>query len=103
MHFTSNIEIDKIIEKCFEKELDDKNPDLFINNYYINAKKEKYKFKKMGAIYVSVRLGVSTISSDYFPSIKNFIKSYTITMVIWIMIVKFITYIFFNCKFKNLW
>ena len=71
LHFTSNIEIDKIIEKCFEKELDDKNPDLFINNYYINTKKEKYKFKKMGAIYVSVRLGVSTISSDYFPSIKK--------------------------------
>ena len=71
MHFNTNIEINKIIEKCFEKEEDDKNPNLFINNYFINNKKEKYKFKKMGAIFVSVRLGVSIISPDYFPSIKK--------------------------------
>ena len=71
MHFNTNIEMNKILEKCFEKEEDDKNPNLFINNYFINNKKEKYKFKKMGAIFVSVRLGISNISPEYFPSIKK--------------------------------
>ena len=71
MHFNTNIEINTVLEKCFEKEEDVDNPDLFKNNYYINNKKEKFKFKKMGAIYVSVRLGVSNISSEYYPSIKK--------------------------------
>ena len=71
MHFNTNIEINKILEKCFEKENDDKNPNLFKNNYFINNQNEKYKLKKMGAIFVSVRLGISMISPEYFPSIKK--------------------------------
>ena len=71
MHFNTNIEINKILEKCFEKENDDKNSNLFKNNYFINNQNEKYKLKKMGAIFVSVRLGISMISPEYFPSIKK--------------------------------
>ena len=71
MHFNSNIEISTVLGNCFEKEIEDKDPNIFINNCYINNKKEKYKFKKMGAIFVSVRLGVSNISPEYFPSIKR--------------------------------
>ena len=71
MHFNTNIEINKILEKCFEKENDDKNPNLFKNNYFIINQNEKYKLKKMGAIFVSVRLGISMISPEYFPSIKK--------------------------------
>ena len=71
MHFNSNIELSTVLEKCFEKNLEAKDPNIFENNCYINNKKEKYKFKKMGAIYVSVRLGVTTISPEYFPSIKR--------------------------------
>ena len=71
LHFNSNIEISTVLEKCFEKEIKDKDPNIFINDCYINNKNEKFKFKKMGAIFVSVRLGVSEISSEYFPSIKR--------------------------------
>ena len=71
LHFNTNIEIETILEKCFEKENAENNPNLFINNYYVNSNKEKFKLKKMGAIFVSVRLGVTTISSDYYPSIKK--------------------------------
>ena len=71
MHFNTNIEINKILEKCFENENDDKNPNLFKNNYFIINQNEKYKLKKMGAIFVSVRLGISMISPEYFPSIKK--------------------------------
>ena len=71
MHFNTNIEMNKILEKCFEKENDDKNPNLFKNNYFIINQNEKYKLKKMGAIFVSVRLGISMISPEYFPSIKK--------------------------------
>ena len=71
MHFNTNIEINKILEKCFEKENDDKNSNLFKNNYFIINQNEKYKLKKMGAIFVSVRLGISMISPEYFPSIKK--------------------------------
>ena len=71
MHFNSNIEINIVLEKCFEKEIKDKDPNIFSNDCYINSKKEKFKFKNMGAIFVSVRLGVSEISPEYFPSIKR--------------------------------
>ena len=71
IHFNSNIEINTILEKCFEREKEDKNNNKFKNDCYINNKKEKFKFKKMGAIFVSVRLGVSEISPEYFPSIKR--------------------------------
>ena len=71
MHFNSNIEISTLLENCFEKDIEDKDQNIFINNCYINNKKDKYKFKKMGAIFVSVRLGVSKISPEYYPSIKR--------------------------------
>ena len=41
LHFNTNIEIETILEKCFEKENAENNPNLFINNYYVNSKKEK--------------------------------------------------------------
>lgn len=70
MHFNSNIEINTLIEKCFEKETEAKDPNIFKNDCYIKNQ-ERFKFKKMGAIFVSVRLGVTTISPEYFPSIKR--------------------------------
>ena len=71
MHFNTNIEINTVLEKCFEKEEDSDNPDLFKNNYYINNKKEKYVFKKIGGIFISVRLGVKEVPSEYYNSIKK--------------------------------
>jgi hypothetical protein len=71
-HFNSDIEMNLVIDKCFEKI--DKNveiPSSEEKNYFKNEKNEKFAFKKMGAIFVSVRLGVSSIPQEYFFSIKK--------------------------------
>ena len=72
LHFNSDIDMNLVIEKCFKKiENIEEIPDFKPNNYFTNEKNEKYDFKKMGAIFVSVRLGVDTIQNDYFDSIKK--------------------------------
>ena len=68
-HFNSDIEMHSVIQKCFEKV--DNTSYIDDKDCFTNEKKEKYIFKKMGAIFVSVRLGITTISPDYFPSIKK--------------------------------
>ena len=77
IHFRSEIDMKLIIEKCFEKEenniIDDEIPEEEIN-YFINEKKEKYVFKKIGGIFISVRLGVKEVPSEYYNSIKNLFK-----------------------------
>ena len=70
LHFNSDIDMHSVIDKCFDKvDNNDEKTDLTEN--FFNEKNEKYKFKKMGIIFVSVRLGLSTISSDYYSSIKK--------------------------------
>ena len=75
IHFDSDINIKKIIEKCFQKEDNTNEINEFSNgkenNFFINEKKEKYIFKKIGGIFVSVRLGVKAIPSEYYKSIKK--------------------------------
>ena len=69
MHYNSEIDMYSVIEKCFEKIENTEN--LNEKDYFVNEQKEKYIFRRMGAIFISVRLGISTISSDYFSSIKK--------------------------------
>ena len=71
LHFNSDLEVHKVIEKCFERIEDSNDVNFSENEYFMNEKKEKFVVKRMGAIFVSVRLGVSSISPEYFPSIKN--------------------------------
>jgi len=71
LHFNSDLEVHKVIEKCFERIEDSNAVNLNEKDYFMNEKKEKFIMKRMGAIFVSVRLGVSSISSEYFPSIKK--------------------------------
>ena len=76
LHFNSDIEMNLVIEQCFEKvETNEGIPLEEQKNYFINEKKEIYSFKKMGAIFVSVRLGVTDIPNEYFPSIKKIFES----------------------------
>ena len=71
-HFNSDIEMNLVIDKCFEKiEKTDEISFSEEKNYFKNEKNELFKFKKMGAIFVSVRLGVIDIPIEYFPSIKK--------------------------------
>ena len=72
MHFNSDIDMPAVIDKCFDKIQNcEENTNLSENKYFFNEKNEKFIFKKIGVIFVSVRLGVSTISSDYYSSIKK--------------------------------
>ena len=74
LHFNSDIEMNLVMEKCLEKiEINDEmpQPNPEDKDIFKNEKKEYFKFKKMGAIFVSVRLGVTDIPSEYFESIKK--------------------------------
>ena len=71
LHFNSDLEVHKVIEKCLERIEDINASNLSEKEYFMNEKKEKYIMKRMGAIFVSVRLGVSSIAPEYFPSIRK--------------------------------
>ena len=67
-HFNSDIELFEIINNCFTP-IQENNGEEIETLLYEDGK--KYLFKKMGAIFVSVRLGINNISSEYFHSIKQ--------------------------------
>ena len=64
--FIGDVTIEKIIKKCFEKI---ENNNLENNNYY-EFKGEKYLFKKVFVIFVSIRLGLNSMPEEYIESIK---------------------------------
>jgi cysteine protease ATG4 len=70
LHFNSDIDMDTVLENCFEK-VEGKISDEDKKKFFTNENNENFCFKKMGAIFVSMRLGVSYISEEYFPSIKK--------------------------------
>ena len=68
MHFNSFIELGIVLERCFKEitsEFNKKEDNIF------NLEEKNYIMEKMGLIFVSVRLGLDNVSSDYFPSIKK--------------------------------
>ncbi len=71
LHFNSDIDMQTILESCFEKVEKDKISNEDKQKYFTNELDESFCFKKMGAIFVSLRLGVTSISEDYFPAIKK--------------------------------
>ena len=66
IHNNSNLDICKLIESCFKEISKEKE----VENYIIYNGK-RYIFGKMGIIFISLRLGLESISDDYFPSIKK--------------------------------
>ena len=72
LHFSSDLDINIIIEKCLRKieNLEDIS-NLPKSDYFTNENNENFIFNSMGAIFVSVRLGVTSIQPVYFPSLKK--------------------------------
>ena len=58
---------EEIIKGCFTKINNTMN-----NNEYIEFENEKYYFKNMGIIFISVRLGIEKISIEYHKSLRKF-------------------------------
>ncbi len=65
-NFQSLINFKEVLNECFSKE---SSP--FNENDFIEIKNEKYYFKKIGIIYVSIRLGIKSISKEYYKSLKE--------------------------------
>lgn len=65
-HYNSNLELSHLINRCL-KEIEKEKE----NEKYIIFDNKKYIFNKMGIIFISVRLGLSSISEEYFPAIKK--------------------------------
>ena len=72
IHFSSTIDMKKVLEKCFEiKNCNEEISLIQGKDYFLNEKREKCFFKKMGGIFVSVRLGIKSIPSEFFESLKK--------------------------------
>ena len=67
-HYNSNLEFENLIERCL-KEKSEENGEK--NKKYIILNDKKYIFNKIGLIFISVRLGLESISEEYFPAIKR--------------------------------
>ena len=66
LSFQSCVIKETIIKNCFSKEKS-------INeNEFIDFDNEKYYFKNMGIVFISVRLGITNISLDYHDSIRKY-------------------------------
>ena len=69
--FQSYVEFQEILDTCcieYEEHkniIDPKRDDYFVSNG------KKYYFNKRGIIFVSVKLGLTTVSKEYFSSIKK--------------------------------
>ena len=66
-HYNSNLELSHLLERCF-KEIPEEEE---IKEKFIIFNEKKYIFKKIGIIFISVRLGLESIPEEYFPSIKK--------------------------------
>ena len=82
IHFSNLIELKTILDRCFKEDNSNLINENNINNYVnndnniinensITIEGKKYIMEKMGLIFVSNRLGIYSITSDYYPSIKN--------------------------------
>ena len=72
IHFSSTIDMKKVLEKFFEiKNCNEEISLIQGKDYFLNEKREKCLFKKMGGIFVSVRLGIKSIPSEFFESLKK--------------------------------
>ena len=73
IHFNSLVEIKDILKRCFKEENSIRNEYNILNNN-INEniiKIENIYLKLILLIFISNRLGITNVSSDYYPSLKN--------------------------------
>ena len=70
-HYNSNLVLNDFFNKYakeISEEEEEKNNE---NEKYVIFDNKKYTFKKMAIIFISLRLGLQSISEEYFPSIKK--------------------------------
>ena len=71
-HYNTNIELKHLIKRCLKELSEEKEKEKEgIDEKYIIFNNKKYIFNKMGIVFISVRLGLESISKEYFPSIKK--------------------------------
>ena len=83
-HYNSNLELNNLIERCLKEIKEEKNEEKNEKEEkeekeeknenkekYIIFDNKKYIFNKMGIIFISIRLGLESISPEYFPAIKQ--------------------------------
>lgn len=74
VHFNALVELKTILNRCFKEEKCINNEENLLNNNNENQIKiedKSYIMQKMGLIFISNRLGITNVSSDYYPSLKN--------------------------------
>ena len=81
IHFNSIIRLKTILDRCFKENTTNNDNDINHNldndiNTINNENELKFEdkkdiFEKMGLIFITVRLGLNKVSSDYIPSLKK--------------------------------
>ena len=68
--FINDLTLPDVLDDCFTVITDEKTDDNNINKI-INYNNKKYKMKKSGIIFISVRLGINSVTEDYYSSLKK--------------------------------
>ena len=61
----------EVMEGCFDLIKEEKINNEAINNTFVTFNDKKYKMKKSGLIFISMRLGINKVSFEYYSSIKK--------------------------------
>ena len=69
-HYNTNLELSNLIQRCLKEYSEEKEKENKDEKYIIFENK-KYIFNKMGIVFISVRLGLESISEEYVPKIKQ--------------------------------
>ena len=67
-NFISDFTFSQILKQCFIETKNQNEENIF------NYENKNYIFKKMGLIFISMRLGISNLNEDYYLSIKELFK-----------------------------
>ena len=69
--FISELNFVEVMEGCFDLIKEEKINNEAINNTFVTFNNKKYKIKKSGLIFISMRLGINKVSFEYYSSIKK--------------------------------
>ena len=68
--FINDLTLQDVLDDCFTVVADEKAEEYNINKI-INYNNKKYKMKKSGIIFISVRLGINNVTEEYYSSLKK--------------------------------
>ena len=70
INFVSDLNLSDVLDNCFTL-LNDKNENNDNKSKIFKLKEKEYIMKKCGLIFVSVRLGISKVTNEYYSSLKK--------------------------------